>query len=202
MQVTFYDKHMRLSESQREYVQEKIEHLKHFSDRVDDESTQVKVEVEAHPSKISNKDLVIQVTMFVPNGVIRAEVPATTVEEGIDIAVSKLKKQIARYKTKKSRRNKEGEWIPSSTLEQISATAEVGGELAKISKRKNFTVDSMHEEEAIEQLELLDHNFYVFFLRATVLFLELEHINPVTVSYCKVLSLEPEPLAVCTIIIR
>lgn len=162
MQVTFFDKNLRLSDVQKDYIIEKIDNLKNLSERVDDESTQVKVEVEAHPSKISNKDLVVQVTMHVPNSVIRAEVPATTVEEGIDIAVSKLKKQIERYKTRKNRRDKAGKWIPASTLEEISATQDVGTEIVRISKRKNFDLDSMHEEEAIEQLELLGHTFYAF----------------------------------------
>ena len=83
-------------------------------------------------------------------------------EEGIDLAVDKLKKQIERYKTKKNRRDKKGRWIPSSTLEKIIATQDVGDVISAMSRRKKFDLEPMHEEEAIEQLELLGHEFYAF----------------------------------------
>jgi putative sigma-54 modulation protein len=100
--------------------------------------------------------------MIVPRAVIRAEVYSVTVEEGIDLAVDKLKKQIERYKGKKNRRDKGGKWIPASTLEQISS-AQTGLEITQIAKRKTFvSMEPMHEDEAVEQLELLGHSFYAF----------------------------------------
>ncbi|MFC1750837.1 ribosome hibernation-promoting factor, HPF/YfiA family [Pseudomonadota bacterium] len=162
MQVTIFDKHMRLNDDQKDYVQSKIEHLKKYSDKVDDESTKVRVDVESKKSKISDKDISVQVTMYVPNAVIRAEVVSTTIEEGTDIAVDKLRKQIERYKTKQNRRDSSGKWIPASTLEDISAMQGGSEEDAKVAKRKQFDLTSMHEEEAIEQLELLGHDFYAF----------------------------------------
>ncbi len=78
------------------------------------------------------------------------------------MAIEKLKKQLERYKSKRNRRDQSGKWIPSSTLEEITAAQE-GAQFAKIAKRKVFgTPKLMHEEEAIEQMELLDHNFFVF----------------------------------------
>ena len=163
MQVTIINKHLHLSEEQQQYIQEKIEHLKHLGERVDDESTQVRVDVESNSLKTSNKNISMQVTMFVPHAVVRAEVTATTVEEAIDLTVDKLKKQLERYKGKKNRRDQGGKWIPASTLEQISSTQEGGSEVAKVAKRKQFKdLKPMHEEEAIEQMELLGHNFYAF----------------------------------------
>lgn len=161
MQVTVFDRNMSLNDFQKDYINEKIDNLKTYGERIDDESTQVRVDVEMNSIKTSNKNVTVQVTMFVPNAVIRAEVYATTVEEGIDLAVEKLKKQIERYKTRQTRRDKSGKWIPASTLEEISATQEVG-EVSKIVKRKSFVLEAMHEEEAIEQMELLGHAFYAF----------------------------------------
>lgn len=162
MQVTIFDRNLNLSEPQKDYINEKVDNLKTYGERIDDESTQVRVDVEANSIKTSNKNTTVQVTMFVPHAVIRAEVYSTTVEEGIDLAVEKLKKQIERYKSRKNRRDKSGSWIPASTLEEISATQDVGAEIAKIVKRKNFAMEAMHEEEAIEQMELLGHAFYAF----------------------------------------
>lgn len=162
MQVKIHEKNLTLSDAQRDYITKKIDHLTNLEERVDDESTKVKVEVETNKIKTSNKKLSVQVTMFVPNAVIRAEVKALTPEEGIDLAEEKLRKQIERYKTKKNRRDKKGQWIPASTLEQISATQESMADISALAKRKQFQLDPMHEEEAIEQLELLGHDFYAF----------------------------------------
>ncbi len=163
MQISIVNKHINLSDVQREYIEEKITHLKHLGQRVDDESTQVHVDIESNNIKTSNKNISLQVTMFVPHAVVRAEVLGITVEEAIDLAVEKLKKQLERYKARRNRRDQAGQWIPSSTLETITATQ--GGILpvAKISKRKKFSESKpMHEEEAVEQMELLGHNFYAF----------------------------------------
>ncbi len=162
MQVKIHEKNLTLSDAQRDYIIKKIDHLSNLEERVDDESTKVKVEVETNKIKTSDRKLSVQVTMFVPNAVIRAEVKALTPEEGIDLAEEKLRKQIERYKTKKNRRDKKGQWIPASTLEQISATQESMADISALAKRKQFQLDPMHEEEAIEQLELLGHDFYAF----------------------------------------
>ncbi len=165
MQVTIHEKNLTLNDGQKDYITKKVEHLANFEERIDDESTKVKVEVETNKMKTTNKNVSVQVTMYVPNSVIRAEVKAVTVEEGIDLCEDKLKKQIERYKTKKNRRDVKGQWIPSSTLEQISATQGEEAEVVSPTKRKKFDLDPMHEEEAIEQLELLGHDFYAFMNR-------------------------------------
>lgn len=165
MQVTIHEKNLTLSDNQRDYINKKVEHLKTFEERVDDESTKVKVEIQTSKIKTTNKKMKVQVTMYVPNAVIRAEVNALTVQEGIDLAVDKLRKQIERYKTKKNRRDKKGKWIPASTLEKISATQLASEEISALAKRKKFDLEPMHEEEAIEQLELLGHDFYAFLNR-------------------------------------
>jgi len=165
MQVTIYEKNLALNDGQKDYITKKVERLGNLEDRIDDESTMVKVEVKLNNIKTTNKKMTVQVTMYVPNAVIRAEVASVTVEEGIDLAEDKLRKQIERYKTRKNRRDVKGQWIPASTLEQISATQGAEAEVVAPAKRKKFDLDPMHEEEAIEQLELLGHDFYAFMNR-------------------------------------
>jgi putative sigma-54 modulation protein len=162
MQVQIFNRNIQLNDDQLDYIRKKIFGLNQYGEGVDDESTKVRVDVELNKIKTSNKNVTVQVTMIVPKAVIRAEVYSTTVEEGIDLAEEKLKKQIERYKGKRNRRDKSGKWIPASTLEEISS-AQTGAEVARIAKRKTFVAtEPMHEEEAIEQLELLGHSFYAF----------------------------------------
>lgn len=164
MQFTIHEKGLKLLDSQRDYILAKVDHLKTYGERMKDESIQVRVDVETNKMKTTNKNYTVQITLFVPHAVIRGEVYATTVEEGMDLAVEKLKKQIDRYKTKQNRRDQSGKWIPTSTLEEISAeaTQNLQAEVVSFSKQKTFELKPMHEEEAIEQLELLGHKFYAF----------------------------------------
>ena len=109
--------------------------------------------------------------MYLPNSVIRSEVHGATVEETVDLSVEKLKKQIERYKTKKHRRNTEGKWIPESTLENATKDALTEEMIEGIVKRKKYDdVEPMREDEAVEQMELLDHDFYAFVNQDTDLF--------------------------------
>ena len=162
MQVSIIHKHINITDEQKEYVEEKINHLKHLGQRVDDESTMVRVDIESNNVKTSNKNVSLQITMFVPHAVVRAEVFGITIEEAVDLAVEKLRKQLERYKSR-NRRSQSGQWIPTSTLEEITAKQDSSLPVSKVSKRKMFSdLKPMHEEEAIEQMELLGHNFYAF----------------------------------------
>lgn len=163
MKISIIHKHLELNEREEAYIQEKIEHLKKYGERIDDESTQVRVDVEANNIKTSNKNISLQVTMFLPHAVVRAEVLGVSSDEAIDLAVEKLKKQLERYKARRNRRDQSGKWIPASTLEEISSTQEGALPFPKITKRKFFTdLQTMHEEEAVEQMELLGHDFFAF----------------------------------------
>lgn len=163
MQISIIHKHINVSDDQKQYVEDKINHLKHLGQRVDDESTSVRVDIESNNVKTSNKNVSLQVTMFVPHAVVRAEVFGVTVEEAIDLAAEKLRKQLERYKARRNRRDQSGKWIPASTLEEITAKQGDASLVSKVSKRKAFAdLKPMHEEEAIEQMELLGHDFYAF----------------------------------------
>ncbi len=79
MQLQIVQKHIELNDTQKNYIEEKIEHLKKLGERVDDESTQVRVDVESNSIKTSNKNISLQVTIFLPHAVVRAEVFGVTV---------------------------------------------------------------------------------------------------------------------------
>lgn len=163
MQIQIVSTTLTLGDSQKIYIEEKINNLKKYEARVSDEATITRVDVENKKFKAGDENISTQITMYVPNAVIRAEVKGTTVEETVDLAVEKLKKQIERYKTKKHRRSNDGKLMPEPTLE--SATKEGFSEIdyEKIVKRKKYeNTDPMREEEAVDQMELLGHDFYAF----------------------------------------
>ena len=164
MQFQLFSEGLELTEEQQEYVRKKMMHLEKFAGEMLDESSLLRVDIRRNKVKHSDRQISFQVTLFVHPVVIRAEDMGVTVEEAVDIAEEKLRKQSERYKTKQHRRTHGGEWIPESTLEQLSnAQNDLTHTQPSIGKRKKFSdIQSIHEDEAIEQLELLGHDFYVF----------------------------------------
>ena len=170
MKIQLFSQSVSLGDNQKEYLENKIDNLKKYEERVADEATIVRVDVEKTKVKSGDEKIATQITMYVPNAVIRAEVKGSTVEETADLAVEKLRKQIERYKTKKHRRDKGGQWIPKSTLETASQSMEEK-DIDEIVKRKKYAdLEPMKEQEAAEQMELLGHDFYAFVNDDTGLF--------------------------------
>lgn len=163
MNIQFVKSHLNLIDAQKEYITKKIEHLGKLADRINDESTEVHVSIKENKLKATDHNVSVEVTMIVPHALIRAEVDGKTLEEAVDLCEEKLRKQIERYKGKLHRRTDSGKFMPESTLEQIAGTQEEFKEIKKILKRKTFKdLKPMHEEEALEQMELLGHDFFVF----------------------------------------
>lgn len=169
MQVKFVAPGLNLSERQKDYVESKIQRLKKYANRIADESSLAKVELKEQRLRTSGRVILCEVTMNVPRAVIRAEVQASKLEEAIDIAVEKLKKQIDRYKGRLlRRRDKKGLYVPSMEMPELPDFSQDFPDVPKIVKRKEFSrITPMHEEEAIERMELIGHNFFLFLNRET-----------------------------------
>jgi len=99
MQINYTQKHIRLSDDQKAYIEDKLDSLKKFR-KVEDESTLIKVDVEFFDSKIAKENLSFTVNMIIPHATVRAEVDCVTIEEGIDLAIEKLRSQLEKYKDK------------------------------------------------------------------------------------------------------
>lgn len=165
MQLTLRTPHTELSTTERDYLEKKIQHLEHYSEKIADESTKIHIDVIQTDIKTTDHKIRIQGTLHAPNAYLRAEVSGQTFLEAVDFFVEKLKMQIDRYKTKLHRRDATGRWIETSTLENVANTQEEFPDAyPKITRRKNYSdARAMHEEEACEQMELLGHTFFVFY---------------------------------------
>lgn len=163
MNIEIFKNHIELSENEEIYLREKIEHLAKFSLQMEDESVLAKVDILHNKVKNPEKQVVVQVTIDVPHAVIRAEESGSTMEEALNLVYEKLKRQIEKYKNSGKHRTKEGEWIEESTLEEVSEIQNEGVVPSKIQKRKVLkSLTPMTEEEAINNIELVDHDFFVY----------------------------------------
>ncbi len=154
MKIEIYRDGVVLSEIEENFIREKIEHLAKYADRIDDEATIVQVKVE------KNK---IEITMYVPHAVIRAEESGESMEVALRNVCEKLEKQIEKYKESEERRTKDGDFLESSTLENVLTAQDEFGVMSNVVKRKKLKkLRPMTEEEAINQMELIGHDFFVY----------------------------------------
>lgn len=108
-------------------------------------------------------DHTIEVTVNLPKRILRAEVTSDDMYSAIDEVVDVLEKQMVKYKNRlrdKSRRD-------TSFIEELKAFKEDDDyndedEGIKIARIKKFPIKPMDAEEAVMEMEMLGHNFFVF----------------------------------------
>lgn len=101
----------------------------------------------------------VEVTIFLPGNILRAEESTEDMYASIDKAVDVLERQIRKYKTRLKNRYQNNNTIRFENLAEPESAPQ---EESKIVRRKEFDLRPMHEEEAMLQMELLNHNFFVF----------------------------------------
>lgn len=102
---------------------------------------------------------ILEVTIPFSGGVMRAEVENDNMYAAIDKAIDILEGQIRRNKTRLEKRLKEGAFRP----ENFEAGKDIEEEEEfKVVRTKRFAIKPMDVEEAILQMNLLGHEFYVF----------------------------------------
>lgn len=107
--------------------------------------------------RVKDKNQIIEVTIPIKKFTIRAEEKHEDLYAAIDLVVDKLERQIRKNKTRINDRYKKEEH-----LEFVFNFDEPEENIDKVIKRKNIEIMPMDEEEAILQMELLDHDFFVF----------------------------------------
>lgn len=104
----------------------------------------------------------LEATMFLDGGtILRAEAYEETYENAIDRVIDALVRQIRKHKTRLQRDRQTGDSIKFEAFD-YEAKADEKEEEIKIAREKTIPVKPMSAEEAILQMELLNHSFFVF----------------------------------------
>jgi len=153
----------KVSERQQEYIKEKIGKLERYLDKI----SKVTVEVVEEQRRTEGNIHRAQVTLVGDHGILlRAEQRAADLYSAIDVVHDNLQRQIQRYKDKHWRRGKlrrqGGEIVEVAPATNNGVVAEVEERRPRIVRTKEFEVKPMFSDEAVEQMELLGHNFFVF----------------------------------------
>ena len=150
MKVTVVAKNIELTSALKESVERKISKLNKYFDS--------NIEARATLSVQKNRQI-IEVTIPFNGVILRGEESTDDMYKSIDLVGAKLEKQIQKQRTKLSRKNASGSLrFPSFNASDLIEEEEK----QKIVKTKSFNVKPMSEDEAILQMELLGHNFFVY----------------------------------------
>jgi len=136
----------------REYVEKKISKLNRYFDTPPTSDVHVNLSV-------YNEEQQIEVTIPMTNLLLRAEEQHNDLYAAIDLVVDKLERQIRKHKTKVNRKFRQKgieEIIFSSAVEDNDADE------IEIVRTKRFNLKPMDSEEAVLQMDMLGHTFFVF----------------------------------------
>lgn len=112
--------------------------------------------------RISNMTKTCEVTVFAEGVILRGVEKSDDMYKSIDLVFDKVERQIHKYKTRLAKKFK-GKAILSDTFIQEKEAAPAPEAEFEIVRTKRFKISPMSAEEAILQMNLLGHNFFMFF---------------------------------------
>ncbi|MFE8701651.1 ribosome hibernation-promoting factor, HPF/YfiA family [Cytobacillus sp. FJAT-54145] len=144
----------------REYVEKKIAKLERYFTETPEANVNVNLKT------YSDKKSKVEVTIPMPQLVLRAEEAHEDMYAAIDLITDKLERQIRKHKTKVNRKFREKGNINAffatvADEAEVSVAVEEENDL-EVVRQKSFDLKPMDSEEAILQMNLLGHSFYVF----------------------------------------
>ncbi|MDK2919024.1 MAG: putative sigma-54 modulation protein [Candidatus Petromonas sp.] len=149
MRVIVSGKNMEVTDALKDAVTGKLERFsKYFKDDIEAQAT---LSVEKHRQ-------IVEVTIPLNGTILRAEEENDDMYSAIDRAIDKLHKQMEKHKTKLEKRYQGHETIRFEHM----PVSERNKEESKIVKTKKFAIKPMDPQEAVMQMDLLGHNFFVF----------------------------------------
>jgi putative sigma-54 modulation protein len=157
MQVKVTGRHMTVTDPTRAYAEEKFGRIAKIYDA---EPIVADVVLEVHKNRSNPDRFTAEVTVRLKGHVVRAEESSTDMHAAIDLAADKAETQMRKYKTKVVDRRNHG--VP--IVRTAGGDTEIKEEepAAEVVRVKTVDAKPMTEEEAILQLELLGHDFFVF----------------------------------------
>lgn len=144
---------IKVTDSIKNYIEEKLGRLNKYFDAPDSIKATALI-------KVKDNEEIIEVTIPTTKFTLRAEEKNKDLYAAIDLVTDKLERQIRKNKTKLQTKKMKEVSFKEFVIDEIEEDDEDSEE--KIVKRKTIEVKPMSEEEAILQMELLGHQFYIF----------------------------------------
>lgn len=161
VKIDIFTKNLELSDRLNDYVVKKVEKLEKFLDEVDECRVDLSY---AKTARNASDRYVSQLTLRGKGFILRSEERSDSMFSAVDASLDKMRRQIRRYKGKRSRGRGDGQTIAQAIDPGYLEQVEKEEEEPVIVRRKRFLLVPMDEREALEQMKLLGHeNFFVFY---------------------------------------
>lgn len=158
MQVVIKGRNVEITDRLRGYVERKVNRLTRYLPTIDE----ARMDLTVHRTRSAQDRQVAQLTVRNRGTVLRAEERSSDLSASIDAVLDKMYRQIMRYKGKRYRGRSQTRQVEESLEEVEEMELYAAEEPHHIVRTKRFPTPPMDEEEAIEQMELLGHDFFVF----------------------------------------
>ncbi len=147
MQIFLTGRNLEVTEALRRYAEEKVGRLQKFVDKIT--SAHIVLSLQKYRQ-------IAEVTLRVRDLTIRAEESTEDLYSSIDLVMEKLERQLQKYKGKIVSHANRGRTQDQNMMPLVE------DEGSRVVKTKRFSIKPMSLDEAILQIDLLGHNFYVF----------------------------------------
>jgi len=163
MKLVIQGKNIEVTDAMREYVQQKIEKaVNHFQNL----TTEVDVHLSVARNPRINTKQTAEVTIYANGSVIRAEESSDSLYASIDLIADKIARQLRKYKEKRQDKKTSGHSTTDMVLEPSLVSDLIGDRTpelpSEVVRTKYFAMPPMSIEAALEQLQLVGHDFYMF----------------------------------------
>ena len=148
MKITIVSRQITVFDEWKALAEKKLQKLEKF---FDEESTNATVTFSKHKNKFT-----VEITIFSAGTVFRCESTENDFRDAIDRAVDVIERQIRRNTTRLEKRLRTAAFVELPPMEDVEEEPEF------TIRRKSFPVRPMSPEEAILQMNLLGHQFFVF----------------------------------------
>lgn len=158
MRIELRGENLEITAAIREYVETKLDKVEKYFENTELFNAHVNLKVYKQGQKV-------EVTIITPGLTLRAEEINQDVYAAMDIVIDKLERQIRKHKTKVNRKHRQKGnahdfFAPSFPEAQYSSDEEEDD--FSIRRRKSFELQPMTEEEAILQMNMLGHDFFLY----------------------------------------
>jgi len=153
MELQITGKNIKLTPAVRKYIEQKLDKISRHLPKISDS----KIELTEEKAKSPQQRFAVRITVKSGRTVLRSENKGGNLTEAIDKGVATMDRQIEHYKGKLYNK-RQGSSLAKNELDQEAETVP-----PNVVKVKRFPVKPMSIAEAVDQMELLGHDFFLFF---------------------------------------
>lgn len=153
MKFTIHGDKVKVTEPIQQYIENKIGRLDKYLENPDDIHAKIAI-------RVRGIEQIVEVTIPVKKVILRGEETHKDLYAAIDLVSEKIERQIRKNKTRLNQTKSRETYV--GMVVDFELQADEPQEVNKVVKRKNLEMKPMSEEEAILQMELLGHEFFIY----------------------------------------